>query len=253
MSLIVDINPVPWEILDLVRARILKNRAKKQKRQPEKPGELRRVLQVDNGILAKQRWEEPSFIGGDRVPFFAVVIPLEFVYTKISLVFNGEPVTTPSFKFLTPGNYIFAWSAGEKDYQIISETINLFNSASRAASGLPDYPLLNWITVEMNTNEPKRNGPSGNDVNLIITLRDQLDFFVAETIPSARYSQPSLLGILYGDVQDIETGGVNALKFSPNPLPRRFTSTFGGAFFTSEPLALVGESRRSYLDFYVYG
>jgi hypothetical protein len=105
----------------------------------------------------------------------------------------------------------------------------------------------------MNTNEPKRNGPSGNDVNLIITLRDQLDFFVAETIPSARYSQPSLLGILYGDVQDIETGGVNALKFSPNPLPRRFTSTFGGAFFTSEPLALVGESRRSYLDFYVDG
>ena len=35
MSLIVDINPVPWEILEQVKARILKNRAKKQKRQPE--------------------------------------------------------------------------------------------------------------------------------------------------------------------------------------------------------------------------
>jgi hypothetical protein len=67
MSLIVDINPVPWEILDLVKARILKNRANRQKRQPEKPGELRRVMQVDNGILAKQRWEEPSFIMEDIV------------------------------------------------------------------------------------------------------------------------------------------------------------------------------------------
>jgi hypothetical protein len=253
MSLIVDINPVPWEILDLVRARILKNRAKKQKRQPEKGKELRRVMQVDNGILAKQRWEEPSFVGGDRVPFFAVVIPLEFVYTKISLVFNGEPVTTPSFEFLTPGNYIFAWSAGEKDYQIISETVNLFYSASSAASGLPIYPLLDWITVEMNTSEPKRNGPSGNDVNLIFTLREQLDFFVAETIPSVKIYQPSPLGIFYGDVQDIETGGVNALKFSPNPLPQRFTFTFGDTFVISEPLAIVGESRRAYLDFYVDG
>jgi hypothetical protein len=256
MSLIVDINPVPWEILDLVRARILKNRAKKQKRQPEKPEELRRVMQVDNGILAKQRWEEPSFIGGDRIPFFAVVIHSEFTYTKISLVFNGEPVTTPSFEFLTPGNYIFAWSAGEQDYQIISETVNLFYSASRAFNGLPDYPLLNWITVEMNTNEPKRNGPSGNDFNLIITLRDQLDFFVAETIPSVKIYQlraPSPLGIFYGDVQDIETGGVNALKFSPNPLPQIFTSTSDNTFWILEPQALVGESRRSYLDFYVDG
>lgn len=74
MSLIVDINPVPWEILEQVKARLLKNRAKKQKRQPEKSGELRRVMRVDNGILAKQRWEEPSFIGGeDYAPFITVV------------------------------------------------------------------------------------------------------------------------------------------------------------------------------------
>jgi hypothetical protein len=80
MSLIVDINPVPWEILDLVRARILKNRAKKQRRQPEKPGELRRVMQVDNGILAKQRWEQPSFIGGGKTPYIAFVNSLRTAY-----------------------------------------------------------------------------------------------------------------------------------------------------------------------------
>jgi hypothetical protein len=76
MSLIVDINPVPWEILEQVKARILRNRAKKQKRQPEKGKELRRVMQVDNGILAKQRWEEPSFVLGleNRVPYVVVVV-----------------------------------------------------------------------------------------------------------------------------------------------------------------------------------
>jgi hypothetical protein len=73
MSLIVDINPVPWEILDLVRSRIVKNRANRQKRQPEKPSELRRVMQVDNGILAKQRWEEPSFIGDDSIARIVVL------------------------------------------------------------------------------------------------------------------------------------------------------------------------------------
>lgn len=76
MSLIVDINPVPWEILEQVKARILRNRAKKQKRQPEKPGELRRVMQMDNGILAKQRWEEPSFILSE--PIYRISVDLEY-------------------------------------------------------------------------------------------------------------------------------------------------------------------------------
>ena len=91
MSLIVDINPVPWEILDLVRARILKNRAKKQKRQPEKPGELRRVMQVDNGILAKQRWEEPSFILSE--PIFRISVDLEWdkdVYSIPATIIGGN-------------------------------------------------------------------------------------------------------------------------------------------------------------------
>jgi hypothetical protein len=29
---------------------------------------------VDNGILAKQRWEEPSFIGGGKTPYIAIVM-----------------------------------------------------------------------------------------------------------------------------------------------------------------------------------
>jgi hypothetical protein len=88
MSLIVDINPVPWEILDLVKARILKNRANRQKRQPEKPGELRRVMQVDNGLLAKQRWEEPSFI-------------LENIVKSIVIEYSMPPSSTPGLSIDT--------------------------------------------------------------------------------------------------------------------------------------------------------
>jgi hypothetical protein len=95
MSLIVDINPVPWEILDLVRARILKNRANRQKRQPEKPGELRRVMQVDNGILAKQRWEEPSFIASE--PIFRISVAFDwnrypgYVSSPATTIGGNEP------------------------------------------------------------------------------------------------------------------------------------------------------------------
>jgi hypothetical protein len=90
MSLIVDINPVPWEILDLVRARILRNRAKKQRRK-EKSGELRRMMQVDNGILAKQRWEEPSFILSE--PIFRISVNLEWdkdVYSIPATIIGGN-------------------------------------------------------------------------------------------------------------------------------------------------------------------
>ena len=95
MSLIVDINPVPWEILEQVKARILKNRAKKQKRQPEKGKDLRRVMQVDNGILAKQRWEEPSFVGGEGdTPFILITkdfLPQNFAFNLfIDDVFVAE-------------------------------------------------------------------------------------------------------------------------------------------------------------------
>ena len=92
MSLIVDINPVPWEILEQVKARILRNRAKKQKRQPEKGKDLRRVMQVDNGILAKQRWEEPSFVFGERIPFITI---------QHSTSLQDLTVSTPPASFVT--------------------------------------------------------------------------------------------------------------------------------------------------------
>jgi hypothetical protein len=138
MSLIVDINPVPWEILDLVKARILKNRANRQKRQPEKPGELRRVMWVDNGILAKQRWEEPSFIGGEDFPFLYILkrsigvggINSTFAFTlKINDVFVAEI----DFKEMGKSKgYILIWSNNETDVKSVksylgqSETVRIY-------------------------------------------------------------------------------------------------------------------------------
>ena len=117
MSLIVDINPVPWEILEQVKARILKNRAKKQKREPDKGKELQRVMQVDNGILAKQRWEEPSFIGGGKTPYIAIVISdrrgyyidfWQFIKDKISNINYSRHSDAIDFSF-----YINKYQAGE--------------------------------------------------------------------------------------------------------------------------------------------
>jgi hypothetical protein len=138
MSLIVDINPVPWEILDLVRARILKNRAKKQKRQPGKGKELRRVMQVDNGILAKQRWEEPSFVGGrDRVfaigfisdalyfPGFFVQIPVSYTVS-----INGQTLGNVNFPLILNKrqSYFFIWSPDENDKtEILNGLFSPFN------------------------------------------------------------------------------------------------------------------------------
>jgi hypothetical protein len=63
MSLIVDVNPVPWKILELVRARILKNRAKKKKvDQGFSASAIRREIKAQEGLLAKRRMEEPSFV-----------------------------------------------------------------------------------------------------------------------------------------------------------------------------------------------
>ena len=163
MSLIVDINPVPWEILEQVKARLLKNRAKKQKRQPEKGTDLRRVMQADNGILAKQRWEEPSFIGGrDRV--FAVraggytsysgpgVRQMPVSYTiKINGKIIGDVNSLPPISALqgytAVQNNWFIWSANEND---ISEII------SSTGPSDPELKEIQTVTV-IETEQPDPN------------------------------------------------------------------------------------------------
>jgi hypothetical protein len=157
MSLIVDINPVPWEILDLVRARILKNRAEKQKRQPEKGKELRRVMQVDNGILAKQRWEEPSFIGGGKTPYIAFVNSLRSApYTDFWLI---DELTKQN---INPGQ------TGSKQSAAIDYSFYINKYQPGEANGYPSNytpTRLKLLEFQLPTQSRDLEAPFGADIS----------------------------------------------------------------------------------------
>jgi len=76
MSLIVDINPVPWKILELVKARILKNRAKKENKGLDWSREsLKREMALQPmkpGPLLSKRRDEPSFVSSPKLLTFAI-------------------------------------------------------------------------------------------------------------------------------------------------------------------------------------
>jgi hypothetical protein len=88
MSLIVDINPVPWKILDLVKARILKNRTKKAKKGLDWSKEtLRREMALPSAPLISRKRDEPSFIPSGR--FVTYTIEGARRYFTISGSVNG--------------------------------------------------------------------------------------------------------------------------------------------------------------------
>jgi hypothetical protein len=76
MSLIVDINPVPWKILELVKARILKNRAKKETKGLDWSREsLKREMALQPmkpGPLLSKRRDEPSFVLSGRFVTYTI-------------------------------------------------------------------------------------------------------------------------------------------------------------------------------------
>jgi hypothetical protein len=87
MSLIVDINPVPWKILDLVKARILKNRTKKAKKGLDWSKEtLRREMALSPAPLISRRRDEPSFVPSGRVHYSITVLDENVDYFKGSVV-----------------------------------------------------------------------------------------------------------------------------------------------------------------------
>jgi hypothetical protein len=83
MSLIVQINPVPWKILDLVKARILKNRAKKAKRSGDWSKErLRREMSLQPVSLLKRKREEPSFTPSGSIHYSISILDRNTEYLK---------------------------------------------------------------------------------------------------------------------------------------------------------------------------
>jgi len=93
MSLIVNINPVPWKILDLVKARILKNRATKKKQGINWSTDgVKRDMALQPRPLSKRRKQEPSFIPSDNVGWLLIPSgPYSEAIKGFECVTNGLP------------------------------------------------------------------------------------------------------------------------------------------------------------------
>ena len=99
MSLIIDIDPVPWRILDLVRARILKNRAKKAKKGVDWSKEtLKREMSLQPGPLSRRKRDEPSFTGSPRVLTFTVEGTRTVVNTELPQPLPRPPLIYDEWK-----------------------------------------------------------------------------------------------------------------------------------------------------------
>jgi hypothetical protein len=72
MSLIVEVYPVPWKILALVKARILKNRAKKAKMGVDWSEDVKQMMSLQPGPLSRRRRDEPSFIIADSTGWLLI-------------------------------------------------------------------------------------------------------------------------------------------------------------------------------------
>lgn len=154
MSLIVDINPVPWEILEQVKARLLRNRANRQKRQPDKGKDLRRVMQVDNGILAKQRWEEPSFIGGGADGYIVFFNSNKVPDDNFTIKLNDVTLGDVDFSLSDYKAYLFTWSEDKENHEIIKERIN------EIAKETNPFVTIVWADVVIVESE----APQPNDI-----------------------------------------------------------------------------------------
>ena len=98
MSLIVQINPVPWKILDLVKARILKNRAKKAKKGIDWSKEtMRREMVLPPAPLISRKKDEPSFTSSGSIHYSISILDRNTEYLKGKL--TGTIPEPPDYIF----------------------------------------------------------------------------------------------------------------------------------------------------------
>jgi hypothetical protein len=160
---------VPWEILELVRARILKNRARQ--RPQEQLGELKRAMSLRPGPLSrKRREEEPSFVAGEDYRYIFVTTvryDAQYSYGPLSVIspFQSQGKLPSNYGYITDGfgypgygksfdTWAFYADKIRNDYQDAS-AITVFLEQKPPAFG-PPVPEL---TVEVYTQydeEPKQ-------------------------------------------------------------------------------------------------
>jgi hypothetical protein len=161
MSLIVDINPVPWKILDLVRARILKNRAKKAKKGIDWSKEtLKREMSLQSEPLISRRKDEPSFGFNDPIS-----ITIEYSWqtgTDLDTVTSMTvPVADGPLGYATNGVAKYISWKGDETGSIGTEMITLGRPKSQETyipeskqidTFLADYPDALFVRFSLAAN-----------------------------------------------------------------------------------------------------
>jgi hypothetical protein len=217
MSLIVDINPVPWKILDLVKARILKNRAKKAKKGLDWSKEtLRREMALSPAPLISRRRDEPSFVPSGTFITYTIEGVRDFDVI-------GDGTGAIVYTVIDEWTIYAEWDGYEKKIWAKLPFLDIKNDsdigAPRSAVYISTFvdpqtgdelaPLISWIAYSTSGAGGPINGIAG--VVLAMTLEDPIPFdSFPETTqdPYGRLLNPAL----------IPASGTNLLAGEYNPL-----------------------------------
>jgi hypothetical protein len=180
MSLIVDINPVPWKILDLVRARILKNRAKKTKKGTMGSKErLNREMSLQPGPLSRRKKDEASFIAfNDFTPYIGLVTDNPLFQGDFTLYLNGTRLGDGVSASDQAVGYLFIWSENTEYHESAKKNMNTFWSRQIKRPDLNDD--LVWANVVVVEQVPP---PEPNDYAEIklTSIENNADFNTSQT------------------------------------------------------------------------
>jgi len=199
MSLIVDINPVPWRILDLVKARILKNRAKKAKKGTDWSKEtLKREMSLRPGPLISKRRDEPSFLSGRQVAVGVGWSDIGYNYTFVSDNYQ---------------NFDTGWSNGVPQSELLPNWDPDTGPTTRISgySGSEEHSLEFVITVGSGSGETWKQ------------VRHSLPFIIQK---SSRTEVTYYEYYLYGDVWTILSKERNSGSQSHNCISRFWHELF---------------------------
>jgi hypothetical protein len=128
MSLIVKINPVPWKILELVKARILKNRAKQKKQGIDwSKDQMKQAMSLPPQPLLKRKKQEPSFV------------PDNTMLTKYTIEDHQRVATywdlMPWYAYQTHDSWnIYAQKEGEEEKKLYRSNVGGLGAANDLSS-----------------------------------------------------------------------------------------------------------------------
>ena len=178
MSLILDVYPVPWKILERVKARILKNRAKKTKKAVDW-SDVKREMSLQPGPLSRRRRDEPSFVLGGQVDVGVGWLHIGQNYSVLENTQNYDPT----------------WSNGTPD----GGPYDTWDPSSGPTTRRLGYVQIASVTLEFIITLGTRSGETWNRFRHTLNLNVQDNAYTDETrfvyyITDANGNQQPLIG-----------------------------------------------------------